>query len=198
MAGNLSQIFARIILCVIYLPAGAHAIFTTERFTGEEIERIKAMDAAMTSVRTGSEDVRTVSTRPEDAPESHDERRSLCRTALRLEDAGVPRPMAVAWALAIVELAGGGILLLGLFTRLVSAPLVLIGAFQLWKGVWPLLENPLPWRWTLDESHLVAVWVAATLLPILLVLGGAGAPSVDAMTAGGGGKRRAKKPDPAD
>jgi len=198
LAGNLSQIFARIILCVIYLPAGAHAIFTAERFTGEEIERIEAMDAAMPSVRAESEDVRPVSTRPEDAPESHDERRSLCRTALRLEDAGVPRPMAVAWALAIVELAGGGILLLGLFTRLVSAPLVLIGAFELWTGVWPLLDSPLPWKWTLGDSQMVAAWLAATLLPIPLLLGGPGKPSIDAMTGGGKKGGRAKRPDPAD
>jgi uncharacterized membrane protein YphA (DoxX/SURF4 family) len=191
VAGNLSQLFARIILCVVYLPAGVHGLLSMETFEPAEIERLEAMGSPGETLGKVVEKATPASRHaaPEEA-ESGNRRRSLCRTALRLEDAGVPQPMIMAWAITLLELAGGAALLLGLFTRLFAAPLVLIGAFELWTGVWPLLDSPLPWKWSIGDSQMVAAWLAATLLPVSLVLGGAGKPSIDAMTGGGrkGGK----------
>lgn len=193
MAGNLSQLFARIILCVVYLPAGVHGLLSNENFEPSEIERIEAMGSPAAALENVVERAKPASARSatEDS-EAGNRRRSLCRTALRLEDARVPQPMAVAWVITLIQLVGGGAMLLGLFTRLFAAPLVLIGAFELWTGVWPLLDSPLPWKWTLGDSQMVAAWLAATLLPITLLLGGAGKPSIDAMT--GGGKKGGGKP----
>lgn len=194
LAGNLSQLFARIILCVVYLPAGVHGIFSTERFEPGEIERIEAMGTPMDAMERVAGKAKPASTRAAAETTDPADRRSLCRTALRLEDAGVPQPMTVAWAITLLELVGGSAMLIGLFTRLFAAPLVLIGAFELWKGVWPLLDSPLPWKWTIGDSQMVAAWLAATLLPVSLLLGGAGKPSIDAMTGGGkkgGGKAAA-------
>ncbi len=193
MAGNLSQIFARLILCVVYLPAGVHGLLSNESFEPAEIERIEAMGTPTQALEKVVEKAKPVSIRAADEePEAGHRRRSLCRTALRLEDAGVPQPMTMAWAVTLIQLVGGGAMLLGLFTRLFAAPLVLIGAFELWTGVWPLLDSPLPWKWTLGDSQMVAAWLAATLLPIPLLLGGPGKPSIDAMT--GGGKKGGGKP----
>jgi uncharacterized membrane protein YphA (DoxX/SURF4 family) len=200
VAQNLTQIFARLIVCVVFLPAGAHALFGTERFTADEAQRIESLGspAAPFEKMLDRKDTKPASMRsaPEPAPEPEDGTsfRALNRIALRLDAMKVPAPVTVAWAVAIVELAGSVAVLLGFFTRVFAAPLAVIGAMTLWTLVWPAVGARLPWTWTAGQSQLVAAWLAATLLPISLTLLGPGAPSIDRMLGGrtksgkGGGK----------
>jgi uncharacterized membrane protein YphA (DoxX/SURF4 family) len=200
VAQNLTQIFARLIVCVVFLPAGAHALFGTERFTADEAQRIESLGspAAPFEKMLDRKDTKPASMRSEPAPQPEPEDgtsfRALNRIALRLDAMKVPAPVTVAWAVAIVELVGSVAVLLGFFARLFAAPLAWIGAMTLWTVVWPALGTRLPWNWTAAQSQLAAAWLAATLLPISLTLLGPGAPSIDRMLGGrkksgkGGGK----------
>ena len=201
---NLTQLFARIIVCVVFLPAGAHALFATERFSAEEAQRIEAMGSAAAPFERILErrDTKPASLHSVPQTESEDGTsfRALHRIALRLEAMKVPAPVTVAWAVAIVELVGAACVLLGFCTRLVAAPLALIGAFMLWSMVWPAIGARLPWNWTAGQSQMAAAWLAATLLPVTLLLQGAGAPSIDSLLSGkkkGGGKGGPKPAAPA-
>jgi uncharacterized membrane protein YphA (DoxX/SURF4 family) len=206
VAQNLTQIFARLIVCVVFLPAGAHALFGTERFTADEAQRIESLGspAAPFEKMLDRKDTKPASMRSEPAPQPEPEDgtsfRALNRIALRLEAMKVPAPVTVAWAVAIVELVGAACVLLGFCTRLVAAPLALIGAFTLWSMVWPAIGARLPWNWTAGQSQMAAAWLAATLLPVTLLLQGAGAPSIDSLLSGkkkGGGKGGPKSAAPA-
>ncbi|NBV63636.1 MAG: DoxX family protein [Planctomycetes bacterium] len=203
MAQNLTKLFARIIVCMVFLPAGIHAIFGHDRFTTDEAQRIEAMGSPAEAFEKVVERAKPASLR---APRADDadgtsKLRALNRLALRLQDARVPQPLLVAWAVSCVELVGGAAVLLGFFTRLFALPLAVIGAFHLWKVVWPQLGTAMAWNWSPDESHVATTWVAATLLPLSLFMLGAGAPSVDSLmkgSGGKGGKKAAAKPAAAE
>lgn len=188
LAQNLTQIFARLIVCAVFLPAGFHALFGTERFTPEEAQRIDELGspAAPFERVLDRKDTTPASLRrtPQGEAEDGTSFRALNRIALRLDRLKVPAPVTVAWAVAILELAGAVAVLAGCFTRAFAMPLVLIGAFTLWTTVWPALGMRWPWTWTSAQSQMAAAWLAATLLPVSLVLLGPGAPSVDRMLAG--------------
>jgi uncharacterized membrane protein YphA (DoxX/SURF4 family) len=198
VAQNLIQIFARLIVCVVFLPAGAHALFGTERFTADEAQRIEALGspAAPFEKMLDRKDTRPASLRSAPEPETEDGTsfRALNRIALRLDTLKVPAPVTVAWAVAIVELVGSVAVLLGFFTRLFAAPLAAVGAMMVWTVVWPGVGARMPWNWTAAQSQLAAAWLAATLLPISLTMLGPGVPSIDRMLGGrkksgkGGGK----------
>jgi len=198
VARNLTQLFARVILFVVFLPAGSHALFATERFSPEEAERIESLGSPAAPFERVLErrDTKPASLRsmPEGDPETGTSFRALNRIALRLDGLKVPAPLTVAWAVAIAELAGAVALLLGFLTRVFAVPLTVIGAFMLWSAVWPAIGARLPWNWTPAQSQVAATWLAATLLPITLALLGAGKPSLDAMLSGG--KKSAGKGGP--
>jgi len=193
MAHNLSQLFARLIVCIIFLPAGVHAIFAQERFSTEEAQRIEAMGSPAAVFEKVVDKVKPASLRaPAVEQEEGLQLPALNRTALRLQNAGMPQPLITAWCLSSVMLLGGAAMLVGFCTRLFALPLMVIGAFQLVKVVWPTLGTMLVWKWSPTESQMAAAWLAATLLPVTLFLHGPGAPSVDALLKGKGKKGAAK------
>ncbi|MFM7806720.1 MAG: hypothetical protein ACKPEA_02170 [Planctomycetota bacterium] len=198
MSRNLAQLFARLIVCVVFLPAGAHALFGVERFTPDEAQRIRDMDTPAAAFEKVVERAKPASLR-EAAAASEDDAttlRAVNRVALRLQDARVPKPALVAWVVAAVMLLGGVAAIAGFLTKLFMPPLALIGAFMLWRAAWPALGGSMPWFWSAAQSQMAAAWLAAALLPVQLFLDGPGSPSIDRMLKGGKGKGGAK-PAPA-
>lgn len=92
-----------------------------------------------------------------------------------LDPLGVPAPLAVAWIVTFIEVAGGILLIVGLFTRLSGALLgaVLIGATLLVKVDIGLIA---PMGADLPGAELDLALLAG-LFGILVL--GPGAPSVD-------------------
>ena len=195
---NLAQLFARLIVCVVFLPAGAHALFGVERFTPDEAERIGRMDTPSETFEKVVERAKPASMRASAARADDDATtlRAVNRIALRLQDARVPRPALVAWAVAAAMLLGGVSAIAGFLTRLFTPLLAAIGAFMLWRAVWPAVGGTMPWSWSAAQSQLAAAWLAATLLSVQLFLDGPGSPSIDRMLKGGKGGKGAK-PAPA-
>ncbi len=203
---NLTQLFARLIVCAMFLPTGARHLFQTERFTPEEAARIERMgSAASDAIKAVEKKVKPASlTLKDDAAAQPDEDghrfRALNRLALRLDDAHVPQPVLVAWLVAVAELAGALSVLAGFLCRLTCPALTLVGAFTLWRVVWPALDGAMPWTWSVAQSQMAASWLAATLLPVSIFLLGPGQPSIEAALkkSGKGGKGGAKKPAEAE
>lgn len=192
MAQNLTKLFARIIVCTVFLPAGFHAIFGQERFTPDEAQRIESMGTPAEAFEKVVERAKPAALRAPADEESADGAstlRALNRTALRLADARVPEPLLVAWVMAWLELVGGAAVLLGLCTRLLALPLAAVGAFHLWRVAWPALGTLQVWNWSPADSQLATVWLAGALLPCSLFLSGAGVPSIDALFRRSGGSR---------
>ena len=190
VAQNLTKLFARIILCTVFLPAGFHAVFGQDTFTAEEAQRIQSMRSPEEAFEKVVERAKPSALRAtEEEPAADTSKlRALNRIALHLDDAHVPEPMLVAWCMAWVSLVGGAAMLLGLLTRLFALPLAAVGAFHLVRVAWPEVGTLRLWAWTPEESRLIASWLAAALLPIALFLQGAGAPSADALMGRSGGK----------
>ena len=196
---NLTQLFARLIVCVVFLPAGAHALFGVERFTPEEAQRIQEMGTPAEAFEKVVERAKPASLRAPVAAAEDDATtlRALNRIALRLQAVRAPKPVLIAWVVAGVMLLGGIAALAGFLTKLFMPLLALIGAFMLWRAVWPAVGGTLPWSWSAAQSQMAAAWLAATLLPVQLFLDGPGSPSVDRMLKGGKGGKGGAKPAPA-
>lgn len=196
---NLTQLFARLIVCAVFLPTGARHLFQMEKFTPEEAQRLEQMESRLPSMGGESKPAKPakkVALRDEGAEQEPardpNTRRSLGRVALRLDDAHVPQPLVVAWVIAVLELAGSMTVLVGFLTSLVTPALALIGAFTLWKAVWPELGGAMPWTWSVAQSQMAVTWLAGTLLPVSVFLTGPGKPSIEASMKGGkGGAKKA-------
>jgi uncharacterized membrane protein YphA (DoxX/SURF4 family) len=182
-----------------------HAVFGTERFSPTESERIQRMGspaAPFEKLLDGGDKVRdakpaSMRASPIDDDADGTSFRALNRIALRLQSLGCPQPLTVAWALAVLELAGSVGVLIGLFTRVFAVPLALAGALTLWTSAGPGLGSWLPWTWGVGPSQIATAWLAGTLMAVSLAMLGAGRPSVDAFLAKGGkpgGKPGGPKP----
>lgn len=196
---NLAQLFARLIVCVVFLPAGAHALFGVESFTPEEAERIAEMDTPAEAFEKVVERAKPASLR-EPAARADDGAttlRAVNRLALRLQGARVPKPAVVAWVVAGTMLLGSLATIAGFLTKFFMPLLAAIGAFMLWRMVWPATAGAMPWFWSAGQSQMAAAWLAATLLPVQLFLDGPGSPSIDRMLKGGKGGKGGAKPAPA-
>ncbi len=196
MAHNLTQIFARLIVACVLLPAGMHDIFGRELFDHDAAQRIESLGtpaqafekvvekATLASLQSGEEGDEPAQENSQPSEGDGVSFRALSRMALSLDDLHVPQPLLVAWIAASLELIGGGAILLGFFTRLLSLPLACIGFIHLWKDTWPQLGGTMPWEWSPAESTTVAAWMAVALLCITLFLLGPGVPSLDSLMRG--------------
>ena len=194
---NLTQLFARLIVCAVFLPTGARHLFTFEIFQDDQARRIEKMESRLEKRVESAKPAKKVAlgdaAEDKQAARNPNEFRALSEFALLLDDAHVPQPLMIAWAIAIVEFAGSLALLVGIFTSWFTPVLALIGAFMLWKGVWPEIEGTRPWEWSTLQTNGTVTWLAATLLPISVFLTGPGKPSIDAAMKGGKGGAK-KKP----
>jgi uncharacterized membrane protein YphA (DoxX/SURF4 family) len=120
----------------------------------------------------------------------------------RFTKLGLPFPALTADFVAVLEIAGGVLLLLGLATRLISIPLmiemvvaVLSTKISLFLGTSPLPLPPVPPRigiWAV--LHEVRSEWAQLLVCAFLFRAGAGPLSLDAFLAGDRSRRRSVQP----
>lgn len=114
--------------------------------------------------------------------------------------AGGNRPLILAWAVAITELLGGGLVLIGLFTRLSALALAACMAGALWlTEIGPAIQSGSAFLGFLPNYDAAdtrmwttPLWQFSLMMSAMaLVCAGAGAASIDrtlrASPAGGGG-----------
>ena len=117
---------------------------------------------------------------PSDASDASDtSQRRLHEYATTFENAGWPAPKMLAWTLALVQLVGGALLLLGLATRvwgLVFA--IAAGAFFMLDS-WPIVVATSGFGLAWSDWTLITSQGGLALLSTILVLTGGGAVSID-------------------
>lgn len=118
--------------------------------------------------------------------------RGLYRLALAADAARLPAPVPMAWAVAAVQLLGGGCILLGVFSRLwgLLMSVILVGVFV--TGTLPSVRGAWFFGMSGAEFNLVFAQMALFVLALGVFLVGPGALSLDrAIFRRGRGARRA-------
>ncbi len=196
-ASNAVPLLARILLFLAFVPTGWHHAMDWTEFQGAEADRLRALGVSSAVTRnTGEELVRyetiqQTAAQGDGAYEPVLQARSLHELTLTFDERGMPKPQIAAWVVSVFELVGGGLLLIGLFSRVWAAGIAFwaVGLFGLfawhghsWADMW---ATNVPSR----ASMLSLVTIATLALGI--AFSGAGAFSLDAFIfrrggAGGG------------
>jgi len=206
-ASNAVPLLARILLFLAFVPSGWHHAMNWTEFTGPQAERLRELGVS-SPVTRGPKDTlvhldkvslnaakAAGSARETAAPQAYDDAsgvlqaRSLHELTLDFDQRGMPKPFIAAWVVAIFELVGGGLLLLGLMSRVWAAGIAFwaIALFGLsglhgvnWADLW---ATTVPMRTSMISLILVAT------LALGIAFAGPGSFSLDALVfrRGGGG-----------
>lgn len=107
--------------------------------------------------------------------------RSLHRITLMVHSQGWPEPVYQAYAAVFVELVGGALLFLGLFSRLWALGLAVTMAVAFLLTSWPTLQSTSLFGLTIDEFNKLYCQAGLFVLAFGVMLTGAGALSLDRM-----------------
>ncbi len=108
---------------------------------------------------------------------------SMHRVTLMVHAEGWPLPVVQAWAATAVELLGGALILVGLFSRLWGIALAFTMGVAFWMTSWPVIEQH-TWQRALfvmsipDYNRLIAQ-AGLFVLALGITLTGPGAVSID-------------------
>ena len=197
-ASNAVPLLARILLCLAFIPSGWHHAMNWTEFTGPQADRLRELGVSSPVMRgSGEALVRLGGAQAAPATDSGAaangvlQARSLHELTLDFDQRGMPKPFIAAWVVAIFELVGGGLLLLGLMSRVWAAGIAFwaIALFGLsglhgvnWADLW---ATTVPMRTSMISLILVAT------LALGIAFAGPGSFSLDALVfrrGGGGGE----------
>jgi uncharacterized membrane protein YphA (DoxX/SURF4 family) len=173
-ASHFVPILARILLCLVFVPTGWGYIMDESTFSGPQIQSLVELGVIELD---SSADGQTPGTAN---PPQEVKARSLYNLAITLDEHKIPQPIVTAWAIAIIELIGGGLLLLGLFTRIFAFAVAVIMGFGFALISLPEIQvigGPfgLPYPLLLQASAQLALGT----LGLGLLFSGAGGLSID-------------------
>ena len=203
---HLVPLIARLVLAAAFIQAGWGKVMVTSTVEGSEAAEIRTLLASPWSDAAATEDAdaadgegsASASDSTEDpATESMEaplEIRNVLRLALTLDDAGAPRPVVMAWIAALVELVGGGLLVIGLLSRAWALGLLIVMgvAFAL-TSLEPITTLG-PFGLGRPEYLKAVAQISLGALALGVVLTGPGAVAIDHAIFGSGGRRH----DPLD
>ena len=191
-ASNAVPLLARILLFLAFVPSGWHHAMNWTEFTGQQAELLRELGVSSPVVRASNDALVNLGKAPQAA--SADEAgvlqaRSLHELTLDFDQRGMPKPYVAAWVVAIFELVGGGLLLIGLMSRVWAAGIAFwaVALFGLsglhgvdWGDLW---ATTVPTRTSMISLILVAT------LALGIAFAGPGSFSLDALVfrKGGGG-----------
>jgi uncharacterized membrane protein YphA (DoxX/SURF4 family) len=129
-AANVVPLLARILIFLAFVPTGWHHAMQQTVFTGDAAARLREIGVVSAETAIGST---TYVAYHQDAPPltapSADaggvQTRALHQLTLYFDSLRLPKPAIWAWTVAVFELIGGSLVLVGLFTRLWTGGLVL-------------------------------------------------------------------------
>lgn len=175
--GGIFLLLTRIVLGSALLFAGWHQVFGEATLTSDELRTLE-------SPPTVSLDADSTATEGESASSASAKRKPVLETALDLHGAGLgAASVAAAWAIALVQLIGGGLLLVGLLTRLWALLAVVLMATLLWAGsivgAGLFDRNPFDWAAEAASFSSLYMWAALLVLAVGLLFVGPGRISLD-------------------
>lgn len=190
-ASNAVPLLARILLCLAFIPAGWHHAMNWTQFQGAEAERLQQL--GVTSAIVGPRGEALVRLDADGAPQQADgsalQARSLHELTLELDRKGMPKPYIAAWVVAVFELIGGGLLLVGLFSRIWAGGIAFWAIALFGLSSWQAINWGDLWATTVPARASMIGLVTIATLALWIAFSGAGAFSLDAMIfrRGGGG-----------
>lgn len=187
-AANVVPLLARILIFLAFVPTGWHHAMQQTVFTGDAAARLREIGVVSAETAIGST---TYVAYHQDAPPltapSADaggvQTRALHQLTLYFDSLRLPKPAIWAWTVAVFELIGGSLVLVGLFTRLWTGGLVLwsLALFlstptvaQAFSAIW----SPTDPAATLPRAMAMSQ-LALLVLALGLTLTGAGKFSLD-------------------
>ncbi len=182
---HLVPLVARLVLCAVFVPIGWTKIMTSSTFTGEQATAVRQLrgEAPTGPTTTGSEaaDAGTGSeaANDPDSPSDSIDARRVYGLAVELDNAGVKFPVLAAWVAAIVELVGGALLLVGLFSRIWGLGLAIAMGVAFALTSWPTICEAGPFALEISQFNETAAQLALGGLAVGVLLGGPGAISID-------------------
>jgi uncharacterized membrane protein YphA (DoxX/SURF4 family) len=185
----------RILLFLAFVPAGWHHAMNWTQFEGADAERLRQLGVRSAVVARGGEAlVRLEAPSAEQAATvSSDgsvlQARSLHELTLELDRKGMPKPYIAAWVVAIFELIGGGLLLVGLFSRVWAGGIAFWAVALFGLSSWQAINFSDLWATNVPARASMIGLVTIATLALGIAFSGAGAFSLDAMIfrKGGGG-----------
>jgi uncharacterized membrane protein YphA (DoxX/SURF4 family) len=190
-ASNAVPLLARILLCLAFIPAGWHHAMNWTQFQGAEAERLRQL--GVTSAIVGQSGEALVRLEANDAAQQTGgsvlQARSLHELTLELDRKGMPKPYIAAWVVAVFELIGGGLLLIGLFSRVWAGGIAFWAVALFGLSSWQAMSWGDLWATTVPARASMIGLVTIATLALWIAFSGAGAFSLDAMIfrRGGGG-----------
>ena len=181
---HLAPLLARIVLCAAFVPIGWQKIMTMETYTGSEATTIRSLrgmpsgeDASTTDAAGTSEagdGGQTVATDPDSI-----EARRVYGLAMMLSAKDVPYPVAAAWLAAITELVGGGLLLVGLLSRIWALGLAVTMGMAFALTSCTVIAATGPFDLALPDYLRAVSQLALGTLALMVLLTGPGAIAID-------------------
>jgi uncharacterized membrane protein YphA (DoxX/SURF4 family) len=208
-AMHLVPLIASLVLAAAFIPAGWGKVMVTSTVDGPEAAEIRtllaspwsdpsAADAEATTDAAESDEATAAPDSTEDpATESMEaplEIRNVLRLALTLDAAGAPRPVVLAWLAALVELVGGGLLVIGLLSRVWSIGLLIVMGVAFTLTSLEPISTLGPFGLDRSEYLKAVAQLALAALALGVVLTGPGAVAIDHAIFGSRGRRQ----DPLD
>ena len=182
-------LITRILLFVVFLPAGIHEVSNVE-FTGPDAERVRRFieptSAEPKLIEPSTTPITLVSSQGDDAGPDTVTARALYRDALLFEDAGWSNPVLLAYIDALLQLLGGSLLLVGLLSRLWGFGLCVVTGVSFALGSVPLLQESV---WSIfhlgpNDMNQVAAQLGLFGLALGIMVCGPGAYSLDRLIFG--------------
>ena len=176
------QLLARLVLGSAMFFIGWQAVFTTTALTADELHLLD-QTPAVAIVRTGTAPAKN------DAPDASAEadeagavqRPAVALLALDLHKGGCGgASMGIAWTIALVELIGGALLMVGLLTRFWALFMVVVLGLLFWvvsAGMFSM--NPFAWLDAPLAFYTLYLQLAGMVLALGLLVSGGGRMSVD-------------------
>ena len=178
---HLAPLLARIVLCAAFVPIGWQKIMTMETYTGPEAATIRSLrgmppadDASTTDAAEAGDGGQTATTDPDSI-----EARRVYGLAMMLSAEKVPYPVASAWLAAITELVGGGLLLVGLLSRIWALGLAVTMGMAFALTSCPVLATTGPFDLALPDYLRTVSQLALGTLALMVLLTGPGAIAID-------------------
>ncbi len=174
---HLVPLITRIVLCAVFVPIGWNKIMTTDTFTGEEAVTIRRLMSESPMEVAPPENA--LDTSAETSPAEDIEARRVYSLAFMLDSHGVRYPVIAAWLTATVELVGGGLLLIGLFSRVWGIGLAIAMSVAFALTSWPIISNVGPFALEMPVFNSATAQIALATLGLGIFLGGPGGIAID-------------------
>jgi len=179
---TLLKVLVRLVLGTGLFFMGWHLIFTTTTLTSDQIDLLEGTPS-VALVRTALVD-ETPTAEEAVVTTGTFERKAVAELALKLHEAGVSNAaLGLAWGVALLQLIGGAMLVVGLLTRLWACLTVCMLAGLFWalsvEAAGMFAMNPFDWMGQPLEFQTMYLQGFGMLAALFLLGGGGGRLSLD-------------------